>query len=812
MAGRFFISLVLVLIFAVMAAAVPPVYGQQPSSSDVAPDKWPKTAVVNGITYTIYQPQLDSWDTFTLEAHAAVSALSQDSKEPVFGVVQISAGTYTDKVSRTVYFHDINVTKAVFPSAPDKAEQYRQDIQSTAANGNATMPLDQLQASLSILGQQQAGNAVPLQNSPPAVIFSQKPAVLVSVDGTPIWAAVKGSSLQRILNSRALVFKDSSGQLYLHLFDGFMEAPALSGPWTVSDSTPQGADAIAQGLAKQNTVDLMEGQPDDKTKAKPSLSSSAPDIYVVTTPTELVVTDGTPSWVPLDGTMLLYLKNTTGNVFKSLYDQRTYLLVTGRWFWAPDFKGPWQYIAASALPADFAKIPDASPKENAKASVPGTPQAQEALISNQIPQTATVNISQAKFTPQINGDPKLQTIAGTPLSYVLNSATPLIRVDEKTWYACVNGLWFSATSLAGTWSAATKVPAVIYSIPPSSPLYYVTFVKVYGSTPDTVTSGYTPGYMGTAVSPDNTIVYGTGYDYTDYYDDDGWYPAPVTYGYAANPAWTPWTNWAIGFGLGWAYGDAMADWCWGVAPYWGAMPYGWGYGGWAGNYPRWGPNSWSATTGNVYSRWGNTGVVTRTSGGYNAWTGNAWASKVGHSYNSVTGQISAGQRAGVENVYTGNYAYGSRGGTYNPRTGASASGERVNVGNAGSGSKETVGAGKVTGPGGQTTHVQQAGNNYYAERDGSVYRNTGSGWQQVDNRGSWNNVQNAGTVNSLEDHQWSRQAGEQRAAASSWGGDWGGGFHRAESFDRDWGGGGWGRSGGFGGFRGGFGGFRGGRR
>jgi hypothetical protein len=54
----------------------------------------------------------------------------------------------------------------------------------------------------------------------------------------------------------------------------------------------------------------------------------------------LIVTDGPPDWVPIQTTLLLYLKNTTGNVFKNLTDQQTYVLVTGRWFRAPDFKGP----------------------------------------------------------------------------------------------------------------------------------------------------------------------------------------------------------------------------------------------------------------------------------------------------------------------------------------------------------------------------------------------------------------------------------------------------------------------------------------
>ena len=50
-----------------------------------------------------------------------------------------------------------------------------------------------------------------------------------------------------------------SGELYLHLFDGFVEAPALAGPWTVAKSVPPDVSATAAKLAKDGVVDLMDG-------------------------------------------------------------------------------------------------------------------------------------------------------------------------------------------------------------------------------------------------------------------------------------------------------------------------------------------------------------------------------------------------------------------------------------------------------------------------------------------------------------------------------------------------------------------------
>ena len=52
-----------------------------------------------------------------------------------------------------------------------------------------------------------------------------------------------------------------------------------------------------------------------------------------------------------------------------------------------------------------------------------------------------------------------------------------------------------------------------------------------------VYEGYTPGYLGTVVTPDGTVVYGTGYAYQPWIGDT-WYAAPATYsakGYTSAP-------------------------------------------------------------------------------------------------------------------------------------------------------------------------------------------------------------------------------------------------------------------------------------
>jgi hypothetical protein len=210
-------------------------------------------------------------------------------------------------------------------------------------------------------------------------------------------------------------------------------------------------------------------------------------------------------------------------------------------------------------------MPETSPKANVRASIAGTPQANEALIVNQIPHTARISRQKAMTPPMFDGEPKLQAIEGTPLTYVVNSQTPIIAVErEAGYYAVDNGVWFAAPSLNGPWAVTSSVPAAIYAIPPSAPLHYVTYVRVYDASDADVRVGYTAGYYGTVVS-EGVVVYGTGYSYAPWIGEY-WIGAPQTYGFGANLMFAPVSGWTMGFGSG---ANDAPGWRWAIQPWWG---------------------------------------------------------------------------------------------------------------------------------------------------------------------------------------------------------------------------------------------------
>lgn len=506
--------------------------------------------------------------------------------------------------------------------------------------------------------------------------------------------------------------------------------------------------------------------------------------------------------MPLPNTNLLWASNTAADVFVETTSNDYYILIAGRWYKGPGINGPWSFVAANALPADFARIPKHGPASVALASVAGTPEAQEALIANTIPQDATISRTNGpKFTPSFDGAPQYKTIAGTSLQYVVNSRTPIIVINPTSYYAVSRGVWFHSSALTGPWAVATSVPAVVYTIPTTSPVHYVTYVRIYGYTPQVVYVGYTPGYLGTVVSPDGVVVYGTGYVYSPWIGTV-WYPPPVTWGIAAAPVYNP----AVGFAFGFGMGLATAAW---ITPYWGGAyyhPYYFGYpccGSVSANvYRNWGTGVSSGTR-TWYANPGGA-VGTQASGSYaNYRTGTTGNYAAGRSYNPYTGQAQRGYSRTINtaggatgsvtrgqsyNAYTGQREYassasgsGPQGGSYSRNVSGTSGpqGDARNVSTSATGKEGSTYDRSVSDSGGTrdssttiyNSHTGQTNtwnnghpsdNNHYGSADGGVYRNDGGGWQQH-TAGGWQSA--SGDTSWADREQQARSDGESRESS-----------------------------------------------
>lgn len=728
-------------------------------------EAWPRKATRGEETISMYQPQLEAWEGDELRAYAALALATKTGEATKYGVVWFTARTEVDKVNRQVTLDEFRITKVTFATMKTKEHEYQVFLQAKLPGKSKVIALDRLETALAASESEEAGvTAFEVNNDPPKVIFTTKPSLLVLIDGPPRYRDVGGTNLQLMLNTKATVLQDTKQKVYyLNVMDGWLQARDLSaGPWSYVLNIPDDMKEITTGIRERQQAKAPEGsKPPSLEQAK--REGKIPEIYVSTTPAELLVTDGAPQFEAVVGTELEYVKNTTANIFRDREKLDYYILLAGRWFRSKSLEGgAWEYVGGKSLPEKFARIPESSPKAGVLVSVPGTAPAKEALIANSIPQTATITRSEAQLVVQYDGDPQFKNIEGTALKYAVNTATPVVQVDEKNYYAVENAVWFTAPSPNGPWVVATAVPEVIYSIPPSSSLHYITYVKVYHSTPDVVYVGYTPGYYGTLVSSSSsTVVYGTGWYYPPYIGTY-WYGAPYTYGVGVASTWSSGAGWSITIGVGYTYGYPY------YYPWWGP----WGYYGPCCWGPAWGYGYGGYASTNVYGRWGNSAYANTRAAWASPHTGNYGVAGRTTVQNTQRGTVGVAGRGASTNFYTGNTAAARGAAWYDPKTGI------IKGAGAGYAGDTYFGQGPIRRGGVAYNTSTGAGiaagsNNIYASKSGDVYRYNPQTGNWSENSGSgWKSTSKPQT--SLQQQQQARSLGQQRTM--NFGGTMGGGM------------------------------------
>lgn len=669
------------------AAARPPADAGPETPATAGDPGWPRQyTTASGGRLTIHAPQIASWDDQRrLVAYAAVSH-SLGAEAPVFGTIRVEADTSVALAERLVRLTTLAVTEASFGTAgPDRARRVITDIERTVPPPDRVLALDRVLAGLDT-SQLRVREVDGVRAEPPAIHVRPAPALLVTFDGPPIWSPIAGTDLRYALNTNWDVFEQpSTTAFYLRHGRHWLQASSIEGPWTPAGPLPRGFSALP---ADGNWTEVRASLP-GATVAR----ASVPAVIVSTTPAELVVLQGAPSYVLTSPqNTLLWVHNTDSDVFRLGLSGPIYYLVAGRWFSAPDFTGPWTF-ATPSLPDDFRRIPRDHPRARVRASVPGTPEATEAVLLAQVPETARVARAAEAPVVHYTGAPQFAPIATTGVQRAVNTGLDVLRVGNL-YYLCYDGVWFVASSPTGVWRVTGAVPAAIYTIPVSSPAYHVTYVTVVDDGPDHVVVATRAGYTGVTIAW-GCAVWGTGWYYAPYVWYGGlapvYYPHYATYGAAAwyNPAYGTYHRGAVAYG---PYGGAGA-----------AARYNPATGTYARGAVAWGPYGATGAAQAYNPRTGTYAATRQGAGVYGSWgtstvqRGDEWA-RTARVTNDVTGVTRAGAR-------TDDGAVAARSGP------------------AGSG---FVAAGEE---------------GVYAGRDGNVYRRAeGGGWQKYED-GAWGSTQ-----------------------------------------------------------------------
>jgi hypothetical protein len=501
---------------------------------DEADDSWPREISVPQGKVIIYQPQPDLLDGNRLDARAAVALEIIGSEAPAFGAIWFTARLETDRAERTATLVDISVTRTRFPEQDEvKAEQLQNLLETEMPKWDIVIAMDRLLATLE-LREQRIATTSQISTTPPVILFMAEPAVLITVDGEIRLKQEEGSNLMRVINTPFTLLLDTQTKIYYLNADAetWYTATDVKGAWVVAPSVP---NEIAALTPEQQPEDEVEPEDEDQEPGPP------PKIIVATEPTELISSTGEPEYTPIPGTDLLSMSNSDSDVLLHLTNQQHYVLLAGRWYASNSLDGPWSYVAGVDLPEDFGNIPEDDPLGTVLYAVPGTALAEEAVLDTQIPQTAAIERDKANLDVEYDGDPKFEEIEDTAMEYAANSPTAVIHAG-KSYYAVDEAVWFVSSRPTGPWVVATSVPDVIYTIPPTSPVYHVTYVRIYDYTENVVYVGYLPGYTGTYVY-NTTIVYGTGYYYPSWYGTR-YYPRQSTWGFHVR--YNPWGGWSFG--------------------------------------------------------------------------------------------------------------------------------------------------------------------------------------------------------------------------------------------------------------------------
>jgi hypothetical protein len=644
---------------------------------------WPQARSNAGGSLVLYQPQVDDWKNYQVVDARLAFALTPTGGKEHPGVLTVRMQTSVDMDTHIVTLTNPQITSIYFPSL-DKATTAQMDkLVRSFLNPSSTLmvPVDYLAASLK---KKEPPKTIQVKNDPPAIFVSMTPAILLMVNGQPVLAPIGQTNIKAVVNANWPLFQDRVTHTY-YLFDGkgWLSGANLEN-WAPTATLPA---EMSQVTLSPNWSDLKSFIP-----PPPGSSSAVPAVYYSAQPAEIVVFNGQPEWISIAGTQLSYPANTDSTVLRYNPNGAYYFLASGRWFSATNPLGPWTF-ATNDLPADFRNIPPSSPAGKVLAFVPGTPEAEDAVLLAQVPTTVTVNSAAAVKEVKVSyaGAPQFEPIQGTTMSYAVNTPNRVILVGNQ-YYLCYQGLWFYGGTANGPWVVAQNVPQVIYTIPPSSPVYNVTYVTQAPASNGDVTASYTAGYMGTFIAGmavGAICAGGTGWYYPPYVYGGYYYPYAATYGY--HTAYNPYTG-AYGYG-GSAYG-----------------PYG---------SAHWG-TSYNPNTG-TYARGGevNTAYGSRAAGeAYNPYTGASAATRQGSNAYGSWGQSVYSKNGQTAYSQHASNAYGSEG-SFNSTTGAKGAATSTAYGNSAA--------------------VKTANGNMYAGHDGNVYQNTGSGWQKYDN-GSWNDV------------------------------------------------------------------------
>ena len=142
-------------------------------------------------------------------AFSAVSLRNKAGDKPALGTIKLEADTKVAVADRLVSFQKMKISEANFQTLPK--EQVREIVEAI----DKAIPDDERVIALDrVLANVDKSKIVPknvegIKADPPTIFFSKTPAVIVNLDGEPIWSPIKGNDLKYAVNTNWDLFENT---------------------------------------------------------------------------------------------------------------------------------------------------------------------------------------------------------------------------------------------------------------------------------------------------------------------------------------------------------------------------------------------------------------------------------------------------------------------------------------------------------------------------------------------------------------------------------------------------------------------------
>ena len=189
----------------------------------------------------LYQPQVSEWkNQKVMTAYAAASYTPPGASKPALGTLQIEADTAVSESERLVDFSKYRIIEANFSTLP------KEQLRTVVAEVTTSLPPHERVIALDrVLAAVDKSQIIPknvegVKADPPPIFSSQTPAILVNIDGDPIWSPIKENDLKYAVNTNWDLFQhEPTKTYYLRNDDAWLKASDLKGTWAPAGTLPE---------------------------------------------------------------------------------------------------------------------------------------------------------------------------------------------------------------------------------------------------------------------------------------------------------------------------------------------------------------------------------------------------------------------------------------------------------------------------------------------------------------------------------------------------------------------------------------------